>query len=388
MHTDTSTEFSLDRLPNITLAPGALSRVGTVAAALTSAGAHVLLVADPGLRAAGTIAIAEHSLRHAGLTVSVFDQLQSDPKVRTVDTAADVIRSTDATVVVALGGGSALDVGKAAAAIAPAKESAAHYALCAHPFPTTPLKTICVPSTSGTGAEITRTAVFSNADGRKLWFWGAELKPTQVLLDPTITFGLPAPLTAATGIDALVHAIEASTNANANAANTVYCREAIRLVTRHLQTAVQQPNDLTARAGLQLAATLAGIGIDNCGTAIAHTIGHALASLRPIHHGRAVGLGLLATLRWNVADDDGAFAAVADAMGVASSVELPAAFERLLRGVGIKVALAGEGYDLITAEMLAERMTQPENIFGIKSNRRPVQEGDLLTFAKTMLTQA
>jgi alcohol dehydrogenase class IV len=384
-----SIEFSLDRVPRITQAPDALKRVGTMASALGGKGSSVLLVADPGLRAAGHIETAEQSLRQAGLEVTVFDRVQSDPKVATADEAASMARSVKAVTVVALGGGSALDVGKAVAAIAPAAESAAHYALCANPFLSTPLHIICVPSTSGTGAETTRTAVFSDSDGNKLWFWGNELKAADVLLDPTITVGLPPHLTAATGIDALVHAIEACTNTNAYAANNMYCHEAIRLVTRHLATAIQLPENLPARAGLQLAAALAGIGIDNTGTAIAHTIGHALASLRPIHHGRSVGLAMLATLRWNLFEDDGAFAAVAQAMGVSGGIkELPAAFEWILRGVGVKVSLADEGYDTITPEQLAVQMTQPENTFGIKSNRRPVRDTDLLMFARTLLTQA
>jgi alcohol dehydrogenase class IV len=144
---------------------------------------------------------------------------------------------------------------------------------------------------------------------------------------------------------------------------------------------------LKARACMQRAATLAGIGIDNCGTAIAHNIGHALASLRPVHHGRAVGLALRATLAWNVADDgDGRFAAVAEAMGEpAAAARVPAAFERLLRQSGIKVSLAGEGYDAILPEDLALQMARPENEAMRRSNRRLVADADLLTFAHEIL---
>ena len=177
------------------------------------------------------------------------------------------------------------------------------------------LACVCVPTTSGTGSEATRTAVLSDAAHAKVWLWGDALKADAILLDPALTVGLPPHLTAATGIDALVHAIEASTNRNANAANDLYCHEAIRLVVKYLARAVNTPADLAARAGLQWAATFAGIGIDNCGTAIAHNIGHALASLRPVHHGRAVGVALRATLPWSVADGDPAYAAAAAAMG-------------------------------------------------------------------------
>ena len=138
---------------------------------------------------------------------------------------------------VALGGGSALDLGKAVAAIAGADAPAQTYALCAAPLPAARLKTICVPTTSGTGSETTRTAILSGPDGAKLWFWGDELKTDHAVLDPELTVSLPAGLTAATGIDALVHAVEAATNRNAHAANDLYAHEAIRLVSRHLDDA-------------------------------------------------------------------------------------------------------------------------------------------------------
>jgi alcohol dehydrogenase class IV len=282
-----------------------------------------------------------------------------------------------------------MDAGKTIAAIAPASAGASHYGLCANPFPDKRLLSVCIPTTSGTGSEATRTAVLTAADNSKVWLWGDELKPALVVLDPALTAGLPVALTAATGIDALVHAIEASTNANANEANDLYCHRAIALVVRHLRRAVAVPRDLEARAGLQWAATLAGIGIDNCGTAIAHNIGHALASLRPVHHGRAVGLALRATLSWNAAEDpDGRFAAAAAAMGEArEAARLPAAFDRLLRDAGVKLSLRGEGYDGVTPAALAAQMARPENAAMRQSNRRAVADADLLNFATAVLAE-
>jgi alcohol dehydrogenase class IV len=304
-----------------------------------------------------------------------------------VDAAAAIARRENARVVVSMGGGSVMDAGKSVAAIAGGTAPASHYGLSVNPFPTRCLASICIPTTSGTGAETTRTAVLSNSDHAKIWLWGDELKPALVILDPRLTASLPPHLTAATGIDALVHAIEAATNANANAPNNVYCHEAIRLVVKHLPRAMEAPFDLDARAGLQWAATLAGIGIDNAGTAIAHNIGHALASLRPVHHGRAVGLAMMATLPWNVVGDDGLFAAVAAAMGETGGAEaVPAAFNRLVRSVEIKTTLADEGYDVM-AEQLAAQMARPENAAMRRSNRRPVADEDLYVFARTLLLE-
>jgi alcohol dehydrogenase class IV len=367
---------------------GALEALGATLAGFVPSGSAILLLADPGLRASGLIESAAAALRSGGYSVIVCDDVQSDPTMAQADAAVALARRERVAGVVAIGGGSAMDVGKTVAAVALGDHPVSHYGLCAQPFPARRLASVCLPTTSGTGSEATRTAVLAAPDHSKVWLWGDALKPGLIVLDPALTAGLPASLTAATGIDALVHAIEASTNANAHTANDLYCHEAIRLVLRHLNRAIEAPADLQARAGMQRAATLAGIGIDNCGTAIAHNIGHALASLRPVHHGRAVGLALRATLAWNVAHDtDGRFAAVAAAMGErCEATRLPGAFERLLRQSGIKVSLAGEGHDGIRPADLAMQMARPENEAMRRSNRRPVADADLLAFATAVLT--
>lgn len=378
----------LDRIPRITQGIDAIDEVGRLAALGAAAKSPVMLVADPGLRAAGVIDRCAAALRAAGLGLLIVDDVKSDPTTAQVDSAAALARGEGVGTIVALGGGSAMDVGKAVAAIAPAQEDAAYYQLAANPLPPVPLRKICVPTTAGTGSETTRTSVLVNRDGAKIWLWGDAMKADEVILDPGVTVGLPAHLTAATGIDALVHAIEASTNANAFVANDMFCHQAIRLVLAHLPRAVEAPDDLEARGAMLLAAALAGIGIDNAGTAIAHNIGHALASLRPVHHGRAVGLAMLATLPWNVREDDGRFAAIARTMGESGGAAvLPVAFERLLRRVGVKISLAGEGHDDIDAETLARQMARPENQSMRRSNKRPVADEDLLILSRIVLGQ-
>jgi alcohol dehydrogenase class IV len=382
------TTITLDHVPRIVQGAGALGSIGSLVKDLPGPKGPVLLVADPGLRGSGMIDSAQAALREASLSVLVFDDVKSDPTMAQVDAAASLARREKARAVVCLGGGSALDVGKTVAAICGAEASASHYGLCANPFPKRTVANICIPTTSGTGSETTRTSVLGDANHAKIWLWGDEMKADLVVLDPVLTTGLPAHLTAATGVDAFVHATEAATNANANAANNLYCHEAIRLVVKYLRRAVEKPNDVEARGGVQWAATLAGIAIDNCGTAIAHNIGHALASLRPVHHGRIVALALRATLPWNIVDDNGSFAAVAAAMGEsASAAKLPAAVDRLIRDVGIKVSLSGEGHDDITAEELAAQMARPENTAMRRSNRRPVADADLLHFAQLVLSE-
>jgi alcohol dehydrogenase class IV len=382
--------YQLSHLPRITGGPGAREIVGELAAARLGAGAQVLLVADPGLKATGLTDDVEASLKRAGLGVSIFSDFAGDPTIASADAAAAQARRTKTKAVISLGGGSALDLGKVVAAIATtaatARRSAEDYELCKRPFPRKRLVSLVLPTTSGTGSECTRTAILTRADKAKVWLWGEELKPDEVILDPEATLSLPPVLTAWTGIDALVHALEASTNGNATAANNVYAHEAIRLATAHLRRAVEHGSDVVAREGLQRSAALAGVAIDNCGTAVAHNIGHALGSLRPLQHGRSVALGMIATLDWNITGDDGRFAAAARAMGLASAGELPKALEALVRSIGIKVSLAEE-FAGITPERLAGQMGRPENTAMRDSNRRKIEDADLLRFAERVLTQ-
>jgi alcohol dehydrogenase class IV len=230
--------------------------------------------------------------------------------------------------------------------------------------------------------------VLTREDGAKTWLWGDAVKAAKVVLDPELTVSLPAALTAATGIDALVHAVEAATNRHANAANNLYAHEAIRLASRHLERAVAQPSDIAAREALQRAAMLAGIAIDNAGTAIAHNIGHAMGSLRKIHHGRAVGVAMLASLPWNSEGDDGRYADCAAAMGAERSAKgFMLAYERLLRDCGVEISVARE-FEGVTPQMLARQMARPENGSMRASNPRETSEADLAHLAERVLSIA
>jgi len=372
--------IELARLPRIVAGPDARARL----AELAGGGASVLLVADPGLKASGRIDEIEAVMRKGGARVAVFTELQSDPTIEQADAAAALAREHGADTVVALGGGSALDLGKTVAAVAPASASAGIYQLCEAPFPAKPLRKICVPTTAGTGSETTRTAILTRADHAKVWLWGDEIKADVVVLDPELTRTLPPHLTAATGIDALVHAVEAATNRNANSASDLYAFEAIRLVSRHLLRAIEAPDDLEARGGMLWAAAYGGVAIDNSGTAIAHALGHALGSLKPIHHGRAVGVAMLASLPWNVEDNE-KFARCAEAMGAkATGIGFIDAFEKILRASGVKISLREE-FAGVTPEALAVQTERPENDAMLSSNRRAASRADLIGIAERML---
>jgi alcohol dehydrogenase len=377
--------YELARIPRITAGVGAREKIASLAGVGNKP--HVLLVADPGLKPTGLIDEIAAKLRKGALSLTTFDTFQSDPTVAQADAAADIARREKATIVVCLGGGSALDLGKAVAAIALDTDSAGHFALGANALPKRGLKKICLPTTSGTGSETTRTAILTRDDHAKVWLWGDEIKADEVVLDAELTTSLPGPLTAATAVDALVHAVEAATNRNSNQAVGLFAHEAIRLVGRHLKRAVEQPRDLAAREALQWAAAYGGVAIDNCGTAIAHSLGHAMGSLRPIHHGRAVGVAMLASLPWNIEGNESFAACAVDLGGEPSGAGFIAAYEKLLRASGMKLSVAEE-FAGVSASQLAEQTARPENAAMRASNRRESNDADLLRLAEAILAVA
>ncbi len=371
-----------------------LEKLANDATALAAAGAKVLLISDPGVAALGDR--AEAILTKGGHKVTRFQDIRSDPLSRQIDAAAALARKHGAVLVVGLGGGSTLDVSKMAAAIATADKPAEHYSLAVNPLPAKSLRKICIPTTSGTGSETTKVSVFTNAKDEKVWGWGEALSADLALLDPRLTVGLPAHLTAATGIDALVHAIEACTIRRANPMRWGVAWRAIRLFGGHVRRAVAAPDDLDARGHVQIAASLAGIAIDNSGTGIAHALGHALGALGHVHHGRAVGLSLRAALAWNAEAAPERHAVVATAMGVPSEGRKPADvlkelgphFDAFIRSVGLPVSLAKDGLAPKDSERLAALTMAPENKSMRYSNCRPITATHALTLSQAVLSAA
>lgn len=373
--------FTLSRPPEIIFGAGKLSELGVKVAQYAGQGAAVLVVADPMLATLGITERAQKILAGAGFNTQVFDGLKGEPKLADIDAATKLARAMEAKAIVGIGGGSALDMAKLVAACAASGLSAQAYQLCETPLPKNALPLIAVPTTAGTGSEVTRTAVFANAAKIKVWAWGDEIKPRAAILDPELTVAVPPQVTAATGLDALVHAIEAATNRHRTDGNDLYALKAISLISENLEKAINTPNDLAARGAMLLGSCYAGIAIDNCGTALAHNISHALADLAPIPHGRATGLAMLATMEWVSLGNASAFARVATAMGAGDAVK---AYEKLVRATGVKISLEGDGLDLARPELLAEHMASPANASMRKSTARYPEDGELLELARAV----
>lgn len=376
------TSFALSFIPEIRFGPGRLADIVPQAEARAGKGATLLLVADPALKALGVTSLALDLLGKAGFETHIYDGFSGEPGVKDIDAAAALARQHGARLVIGLGGGTALDTAKLVACCAVSGLSATAYALCATPLPADRLPIIAVPTTAGTGSEVTRVSVFADDNKVKVWAWGEELKPDVAILDPELTVAMPAAVTAATGLDALVHAIEAATNKQANPGNDLYCLKAISLAAANLARAVTTPHDIQARGAMLLASCYGGIGIDNCGTALAHNISHAVANLAAIPHGRATGLAMLATIDWVAEGNRPAFDRVGQAMGAAGAIT---GFERLVRDSGLEMRVGLPG---VTPEALARHMAAPANAPMRKSTLRYPAQEDLIMLAERFLALA
>jgi alcohol dehydrogenase class IV len=371
-----------------------LDRLGGDVAERAPDKARIVLITDPGVVAAGLSEAVVAPLEAEGVAVEVFQGVESNPTDRNVDGAAAAMRAFEPHGVIGLGGGSPLDVAKLAAVVSSDAVPALSFALDARPLPPKRCFTIMIPTTAGTGAELTRTVIYSDAKGRKLWGWGQCLAPDVALLDPRMTLTLPPRLTAATAFDALVHAIEACTHCDSSPVVQAMGLQSIRMIARRLPGVLEHPADLEGRGELAVAAALAGMAIDQAGCGIAHAMGHALTSLAGVHHGLAVALVLRAAFGWNAEAEVPTHADIARALGAADTgqpeaalaLEGAEAYEGLFRRSGLNGSLAAQGLGEAHVPELVALTRSPENWVMCQTSCRLPEEADLERIARRVLT--
>jgi alcohol dehydrogenase len=366
--------YEIGRTPQILVGSDHLSSLAGILKSWERASA--VLIVDAVIAEGEYLKNLKHVL--AGVTIAQYITPAGEPTVDSVNAAAIYARSFPRAVIIGVGGGSALDIAKQVAVVVASHEGIEHYLLCANPFKgRCPI--IAIPTTSGTGAEVTRTCIVSDTDGRKLWTWGDEMLPDLVILDPNVTITMPAFVTTSTGLDAFSHALEANTGKRKNAISSGNALHAMKLIRQHLPTAVQQPENLEARAGMQEASMLAGLAIDNSGTGIAHCIGHALGTLYHIPHGVAVTVALEATLAWNIEGASEAYTNAAEVFGV-TPTELPQTFKTFLEQTQFANAIKTTA--TLEPQAIAELMNAPENQPMLSNNARVVNEAQRLELAE------
>jgi alcohol dehydrogenase class IV len=302
--------FAFNTTKSLVFRPGASGELADIAGSLL--GAHVLFVTDPGLRKLGLCDAALAALEAADITVTVFDQVEADPSRATLEAACAAGDAAKVTGVVGFGGGSSLDVAKVAALLLGSGEDLdAAWGVGQAKGPRLPL--VLVPTTAGTGSEVTPVSIITVGAEEKRGVSSPILLPDIAILDADLTLGLPAPITAATGVDAMVHAIEsyASTNANNNPLSRVLAREALRLLGANIETAVAEPGNVEARGAMLLGSMLAGQAFANSPVAAVHALAYPIGGTFHVPHGLSNALVLPHVLRFNAPDAYAAYAEIA-----------------------------------------------------------------------------
>lgn len=343
-------------IPRIVMGPGALSQIGREVRGLKAG--KVLFVTDKGVVEAGLIKMAQEVLDETQIKYSVFDGVEADPRYEVVAGCVDMIRREEADLIIGFGGGSPIDIAKASAVMATNEGQVAEY-FGIDLLPNPGLPTLIVPTTAGTGSEVTPIVILSD-EGEKLkkGIVSPYLFPSVALLDPELTLGLPQNLTAYTGMDALIHAIEAYTSVNATGMTDVLAFRAMELTYHNIRTAYANGRNLEARSCMMEGSLLAGMAFANAGVTAVHAFAYPIGAEFHIPHGVANTLMLAHVMRFNLLGNVSKFAEVADAF------DLPT-------GDLDELEAAEMGVDAI--ERLAEDLRVPRHLaeFGIKEDDIP-----------------
>jgi alcohol dehydrogenase len=308
---------------------GAAAQLGEVARRLGAK--RILVVTDPILLKAGLIDAVHAPLSEEGVAVDIFSEGEPEPSLRAADKCIAVARHVKPDVLLGLGGGSNMDLAKITAVVLAHGGSPRDYVGDDQiPGPIYPL--ICMPTTAGTGSEVSAATVLTDSDNHmKVGILSNYLRPRVALVDPLLTVSCPPKVTAESGIDALTHAIEAYTAVDNETfplppgERTVYqgrhpmgdmlAEKAIVQVGRYLRRAVADGNDLEAREGMALGATLAGMAFSNVGVAAVHALEYPVGGAVHCSHGAGNGLLLPAVMRFNLPARVPQFAAIAKLLG-------------------------------------------------------------------------
>ena len=302
--------FVFNTTKSVVFENGAAVRIAALAGGLL--GKACLLITDPGLRKLGLCDPCIDALEKAGHQVTVFDDVEADPSRETLMRAVEAGRSAGATGVIGFGGGSSQDVAKLVALLLGSEEDLdAAWGVGQAKGPRLPL--VLVPTTAGTGSEVTPVSIITVGAEEKRGVSSPVILPDMAILDASLTVGLPASITAATGVDAMVHAIEsyASVNANNNPVSKLLAREALRLLGANIETVVADASNLEARGAMLLGSMLAGQAFANAPVAAVHALAYPIGGTFHIPHGLSNALVLPHVLRFNAPQASSVYAEIA-----------------------------------------------------------------------------
>jgi alcohol dehydrogenase len=300
--------------PVVTFGLGALEMAGRDAASL--AARRALVVSDAGVEAAGWTGRVVDSLRREGIETAVFLDVQPNPRDHEVEAGAERYRSSGCDIIVAVGGGSPMDCAKGIAIRATNDDGILAYeGVDAIENPGPPL--ICVPTTAGTSADVSRFAIITDTSrGVKIAIISRKVIPDVSLIDPRTTTTMDESLTAATGMDALVHAVEAYVSNAHGPLSDLHALEAIRVVATALPIAVRKPDDLEVRSRMMQASLLAGLAFSSASLGAVHAMAHCLGGLHDLPHGECNALLLEHVCEFNYGSCPERYDRIASALGV------------------------------------------------------------------------
>lgn len=295
-------DFIFNTTASVRQINGGAAQMGQIVASLPGVpvGAPVMFVTDPGIMGLGLADGALASLKAEGFAVTLFDGIEPDPKASTVQEATQIARDTGVACVVGFGGGSSMDVAKVVALCLGSDQTLDQmYGVAQARGQRKPL--VLVPTTAGTGSEVTPISILTTGAAEKKGISSPLILPDVALLDCDLTLGLPPAVTAATGVDAMVHAIEAYTSKspNNNPLSRMLAVQALQLLSANIREAVFNGTNREARANMLLGSMLAGQAFANSPVAAVHALAYPVGSLFKVPHGLSNALVLAQVMRFN-----------------------------------------------------------------------------------------
>lgn len=305
--------FTITQPTRLTFGAGAIAGLADLVKG--EGGSKPFVVVDPGLKKAGLLKKVTASLKKAKMDFEVYDKIDPEPGLKLADAGCKLAAKSGCDCVIGVGGGSAMDVAKAIGILLTNGGKAEDY-LGLGKITKPGVPKIMVPTTAGTGAEVTFTAVFINEKtGSKGGMNGDPLYPDAALLDPELTVSVPPHVTAATGIDAFTHAIEGYVSTQSHPISDMYALEAIEMISSNLSLAYANGDNLEARSAMLMGSLLAGKALATAGVGLVHAMAYPLGGMFGIPHGLANAVLLPYVVEYNLIGNPGKYAAVAEVMG-------------------------------------------------------------------------
>ena len=381
-------ELVLDQKPTAHFGAGAVKKVGELAKA--EGAKKALIITDSFIAQSDIRKKIEDSLKAIGIAVEVFDGVTPNPTTACVDVGSDFAAQSDADILIAVGGGSSMDTAKGVSLGArnPQRGIGLDYQT---QFEKPGLPIIAIPTTAGTGSEVNAFGVITDEATHVRFYVGhSSALAKAAILDPELTLGLPPKATAATGMDAMIHAVESYLSIRNNPYSDGIALQTIELVMKNLPAAYKEGSNLEARANMLLASHIVGVGFSHTGLGLVHGIGHSLGGHFNVPHGVALCTVLDQVLRFNLPARQARMAKIAQALGVAETSKSEAenaesaiqTLVQLAREVGLDTKLSDHGITEADLPLLAK--TAVEDAVTLNNPIKPTEQ-DVLGILRSAL---